>query len=279
MPISLCVCVVDLIFLLCVHLRITKSLLLLKKEKKRRERKKLFLCSPDFHFVFAGQLYSGLPESAVKHGIELGLPTHNTSNKSMVQSFLKEHLPANRLQAKEDNLGLTQLPLFKPIQRRRRRGFNHSRQKRKKLTNRERKDLKVFSIPKDNQSYSQQLVLHDAWKQYMEELIPSDRPLSAGEAQNASQKILKAELQGSILTVQRSKCPSYVGLTGIVVQETRHTFVLVTPGDAVKSVPKMNSVFALELSGHVFTIHGNHFKVKAGERSSRKFKSKPSTDL
>ncbi|KAL8621699.1 hypothetical protein ACOMHN_024670 [Nucella lapillus] len=197
----------------------------------------------------------------------------------MVQSFLKEHLPANRLQAKEDNLGLTQLPLFKPIQRRRRRGFNHSQQKRKKLTNRERKDLKVFSIPKDNQSYSQQLVLHDAWKQYMDELIPSDRPLSAGEAQNASQKILKAELQGSILTVQRSKCPSYVGLTGIVVQETRHTFVLVTPGDAVKSVPKMNSVFALELNGHVFTIHGNHFKVKAGERSSRKFKSKPSTDL
>ena len=36
-------------------------------------------------------------------------------------------------------------------------------------------------------------------------------------------------------TVARSKCPSYIGLTGIVVQETQGTFKLVTRDDCVKS--------------------------------------------
>ena len=47
-------------------------------------------------------------------------------------------------------------------------------------------------------------------------------------------KLLKAELSGSMLTVRRSKCPSNVGLRGIVMQESRHTFTLITPQDSVK---------------------------------------------
>ena len=57
---------------------------------------------------------------------------------------------------------------------------------------------------------------------------------SPGALQAACQKLLKAELSGSMLTVRRSKCPSYVGLRGIVMQESRHTFTLITPQDSVK---------------------------------------------
>ena len=57
---------------------------------------------------------------------------------------------------------------------------------------------------------------------------------SPGAMQAACQKLLKAELQGSMLKVQRSKCPSYVGISGIVLQESRHTFILITPDDTVK---------------------------------------------
>ncbi|XP_076449004.1 ribonuclease P protein subunit p29-like isoform X2 [Babylonia areolata] len=205
-----------------------------------------FVCTTD-------QLYSGPPQAVQQHGGELGIKTHGASNRNMVQSFLKRHLPANRLQAKEDNISFSVVPLVNPVRRKR---FNHSRLKRKKLTNRERKETKPFKIPKDNQRLN-----------------------SPGEMQAASQKILRAELQGSILTVQRSKCPSLVGVWGIVLQETRHTFVFLTPQDAVKCVPKVNSVFTMEWGGCVFTIHGNHFRVKAAERSSRKFKVKSTTDL
>ena len=44
-------------------------------------------------------------------------------------------------------------------------------------------------------------------------------------------------------------------------------------------IPKANSVFTFELGGFEFTIHGNHFRYRSCERSARKFKRKPTTDL
>ncbi|KAK7114249.1 ribonuclease P protein subunit p29-like [Littorina saxatilis] len=221
-------------------------------------------------------LYSGLSPSIVSHGSKLGLQARSMRQTDVVKSYLKRHLPANRLMANEDNISRRQVHLSRTVKKKK---FDLTSQKKKKLTNRERKGMKVFKIPKENQSYSQQLPLHQAWKQYMEEVIPSSSVSSPGAVQAACQKVVKAELQGGMLTVQRSKCPSYVGVCGIVMQETRHTFTFITSSDKVKCVPKENSIFALELHGHIFTIHGSHFKVKAGERSSKKFKSKPTTDL
>ena len=37
------------------------------------------------------------------------------------------------------------------------------------------------------------------------------------------------------MTVARSKCPSLVGFTGIVVQETKNTFNIITKDDQMKS--------------------------------------------
>ena len=44
-------------------------------------------------------------------------------------------------------------------------------------------------------------------------------------------------------------------------------------------IPKANSVFSFELEQFVFTVHGNHFRYRSSERSARKFKPKPTTDL
>lgn len=50
----------------------------------------------------------------------------------------------------------------------------------------------------------------------------------------AQERLLKADFHGSCLTIQRSKCPSYVGVSGIVLQETRNTFKIITQEDQVK---------------------------------------------
>ncbi len=55
------------------------------------------------------------------------------------------------------------------------------------------------------------------------------------QAEQLSQKVVKADYHGSILRVWRSKCPSYVGSEGIVVQETQNTVRLVTKEDKIKS--------------------------------------------
>jgi len=94
-------------------------------------------------------------------------------------------------------------------------------------------------------------------------------------------RLLKADFHGAIITVFRSKCPSYVGATGILVQETENTFKVVTVDDKLKVIPKAHSVFSLKLGElpHVATLYGNHFCYRSYERSGRKFKTKTTIEL
>ena len=62
----------------------------------------------------------------------------------------------------------------------------------------------------------------------------------------AAQKLMKADLHGCPASVRKSKCPSYVGTSGIIIQETRNMFVMVTPSDEIKS--------KLSLSCHFYKI-------------------------
>ena len=106
--------------------------------------------------------------------------------------------------------------------------------------------------------------LHELWLQYIDQLYGTSGP-------NAfSQKLLKADFHGATLTgfkyiyniflffiyllhlslylifmshliiiyiyitVSKSKCFSYIGVTGIVVQETENMFKLITKNDSLK---------------------------------------------
>uniref|UniRef100_A0A1A7ZMH8 Ribonuclease P protein subunit p29 n=2 Tax=Nothobranchius furzeri TaxID=105023 RepID=A0A1A7ZMH8_NOTFU len=97
--------------------------------------------------------------------------------------------------------------------------------------------------------------------------------------QLVQQKLLKADLHGAILTVVRSRCPSYVGTTGILVQEFKHVFRLITKEDKLKVIPKRNSVFSVEINGFVSHIYGSKFQQRASERSAKKFKIRGTMDL
>uniref|UniRef100_A0A7N9CWD8 Ribonuclease P protein subunit p29 n=1 Tax=Macaca fascicularis TaxID=9541 RepID=A0A7N9CWD8_MACFA len=48
-------------------------------------------------------------------------------------------------------------------------------------------------------------------------------------------KLLKADLHGAVISVTKSKCPSYVGITGILLQETKHIFKIITKEDRLKA--------------------------------------------
>lgn len=54
-------------------------------------------------------------------------------------------------------------------------------------------------------------------------------PLSHGS------KLVSADFHGAEIEVVKSRCSGRVGLKGIVVRDTKFTFVLVTKGDEVKS--------------------------------------------
>ncbi|KAF9116957.1 RNase P/RNase MRP complex subunit [Mortierella sp. AM989] len=111
--------------------------------------------------------------------------------------------------------------------------------KSKALTAKEKRALNVYSIPIESRKYELFLPLHELWKGYMEELFGSTNPVAF------TQKLLKADFHGALITV----------------------------------IPKVNNVFTIHIRGSVFTIHGNQFRYRASQRSSKKFKSKPTVDL
>ncbi|XP_011492043.1 ribonuclease P protein subunit p29 isoform X3 [Oryzias latipes] len=151
-----------------------------------------------------------------------------------------------------------------------------SSKRAKGLTAQQKKALKVFQIRPEHQRYELFLPLHDLWRRYVLDLCAGLKPTCP---QFVQQKLLKADLHGAIITVVRSKCPSYVGQSGILLQEFKHVFKIITREDRLKVIPKRNSVFSVEVNGFVSHIYGSRFEQRASERSAKKFKVHGSIDL
>ncbi|KAK3741946.1 hypothetical protein RRG08_024692 [Elysia crispata] len=204
-------------------------------------------------------------------------------NKSAwLAEFTQEHLPSNRLRTNEDDLSnkfqSTDTSRRRKKERPKKR-FKVSRSIHAKC-NSERRKLHKDLLTESTQKYSTYLPLKELWTSYIEDLMQVDlSKLTTSVLPSLAQKMMKADLHGCPLIVRRSKCPSYIGVEGIVIQETRNMFTLISVDDRVKRIPKANSVFTTVLHNAVFTIHGNQFLVRPGERAAKKFKAKSSIDL
>ncbi|XP_061132078.1 ribonuclease P protein subunit p29 isoform X3 [Syngnathus typhle] len=102
----------------------------------------------------------------------------------------------------------------------------------KGLNAQQKREIKIFHIKSEHQRYEVFLPLHDLWKQYIIDLCNGLKPTSSPHS--VQQKLLKADFHGAIITVVRSKCPSYVGTTGILIQEFKHVFKMITKQDKFK---------------------------------------------
>ena len=103
------------------------------------------------------------------------------------------------------------------------------------------------------------------------------------------------------VTVVQCKCPSYVGLEGILLQETANTAVIVTRTHGFKStsrrapvravvdppfrnatsaaIPKTGCVFRFTVGKHAVTLYGSQLLFKAADRATRKYKSRATIEL
>uniref|UniRef100_A0A6M2CSA0 Ribonuclease P protein subunit p29 n=1 Tax=Rhipicephalus microplus TaxID=6941 RepID=A0A6M2CSA0_RHIMP len=137
----------------------------------------------------------------------------------------------------------------------------------KLLTCREKRRLGMFNVHRDHKlSYASFVPIHLMWKDYFRGLVR--------DQVTEYSRLLKAEYTGCFLTVAESRCPSYVGARGFVVQETKNVFRLLTERSVVRTVPKAHSAFAFELDGRIYKIYGSHFRVHSFERMKAKFKAR-----
>eukprot|EP00054_Salpingoeca_dolichothecata_P035163 m.4664 g.4664 ORF g.4664 m.4664 type:complete len:231 (+) comp5120_c0_seq1:86-778(+) len=151
-----------------------------------------------------------------------------------------------------------------------------------KLNHKCKKRLRPFLISKQTCKYKDFMPLHELWSQYFFELLNLQSGFTASKLAglNLSGRLLKADFHGAIIKVTRSKCPTLVGLEGILIQETERTFRIVTQQDQLKCLPKKNSVFSVEFQGLTFSLYGNHLQYRSSERAvSKRFKPKPTIDL
>ncbi|XP_015679345.1 ribonuclease P protein subunit p29 [Protobothrops mucrosquamatus] len=216
-------------------------------------------------------LYKQLPESTTK---PLNLQPQG-SNKAVafVKAFLKRSMPRKSQKDIEQRLNRKVLVLEHPRQRRTQRRVKH----RRGLSAKQRREMHLFEIPPEQQRYEIFIPLHELWKQYIRELCNGLKP--EAQPQMIQTKLLKADFHGALVTVTKSKCPSYVGITGIILQETKYVFKIVTKEDKLKVIPKRNNIFSVETDGFVSYIYGSRIQFRASERSAKKFKGQGTMDL
>ncbi|XP_041602382.1 ribonuclease P protein subunit p29 isoform X2 [Vulpes lagopus] len=193
--------------------------------------------------------------------------------EAFVRAFLKRSMPRMSQQACEDQLQRKAVVLEYFTRRKRK----EKRKRSKGLSARQRRELHLFDITAEQQRYSLFLPLHELWKQYIRDLCGGLKPDT--QPQMIQAKLLKADLHGALISVTKSKCPSYVGVTGILLQETKHLFKIITKEDRLKVIPKLNCVFTVEIDGFVSYIYGSKFQLRSSERSAKKFKAKGTVDL
>uniref|UniRef100_A0A8C8ZWY1 Ribonuclease P protein subunit p29 n=1 Tax=Prolemur simus TaxID=1328070 RepID=A0A8C8ZWY1_PROSS len=227
-----------------------------------------------FFFFFLdppGVIYHAFSQKEAK---EFGVQ-HSGAQRSeaFVKAFLKRSTPRMSPQAREDQLQRKAVVLEYFTRQRRK----EKRKKSKGLSARQRRELRLFDIKPEQQRYSLFLPLHELWKQYIRDLCSGLKPDT--QPQMIQAKLLKADLHGAIISVTKSKCPSYVGVTGILLQETKHVFKIITREDCLKVIPKLNCVFAVEIDDFVSYIYGSKFQLRSSERSAKKFKAKGTIDL
>jgi len=191
--------------------------------------------------------------------------------------------------------------------RQKKREYYLRKQRPKPLSAKERRTLGVHDLKKEECKYEVYKGLHRLWREYICEVlgIPDGkgRPTAKTKQITAASHgplLASADFHGAELEVVKSACVGRVGTRGIVVRDTKFTFVLVCPGDIVRRVPKRGCVFRCEVplsattmqegdeeevekgkegsEGQekklVFELHGNQLEIRPAERANRKFKWK-----
>lgn len=95
---------------------------------------------------------------------------------------------------------------------------------------------------KNDMKYNDLLPLNQLWLNYMERMLGSkffiNTPTDPTDPnwENVNQQLIKADFHGAKISVVGSKCPSLVGLNGIVIQDTKNTFRICGKDDTVRSM-------------------------------------------
>ncbi|KAI1857501.1 hypothetical protein JX265_011236 [Neoarthrinium moseri] len=163
--------------------------------------------------------------------------------------------------------------------------------KPKPLSARQRRSLGLYDMPRQGQRYEIFVPLNRLWLGYVREILGNE--LYTG-GQGAAAKLTAADYHGAEIEVSRSRCPSRVGIRGIVIKDSRFTFEVITPKNKVKLVPKEGTTFRImvpptetqeapheseaasteerDAKAFTFEVLGDQFQYRPADRANKKFR-------
>lgn len=137
-----------------------------------------------------------------------------------------------------------------------------------KLNSKIRKQLYTLSHEeKQDLLYTTFERVHDLWKQYSSSVLSHSDPMS----------LFRMDLHGCKLKCVESRNPNFIGLQGIVVQETKNTFLLIKESNGLVTVPKRECKFEFRVNDNEYVINGANFLYTSQTRSKLKYKKKKSS--
>ena len=105
----------------------------------------------------------------------------------------------------------------------------------------------------------------ELWNGYIADVVSASSDVAAS--------LTKADYHGATVRVVKAAQQSQVHQSGILIQETLNTFILLTPSSKTIMIPKKGAVFAINVPS-LGTVHlfGNQLMQHSGHRISKKIK-------
>ncbi|QBM87561.1 ribonuclease P protein subunit POP4 [Metschnikowia aff. pulcherrima] len=157
-------------------------------------------------------------------------------------------------------------------------------------------DLEMYISRYNIPRYDMYLQLHLLWKQYIQDLLFGDQ--KNPNLNMVLPRLSTADFNGCKLRVIESRDRNLIGFEGIVLYDSQHSFMLVSPQlkqsnhvispaqsvGGLKVVSKRGTMFAFDVEcapGEFvsFTILGSRFELRAVDRAGKKFKSRGVEDI
>eukprot|EP01127_Copromyxa_protea_P000123 TRINITY_DN10124_c0_g1_i1.p1 TRINITY_DN10124_c0_g1~~TRINITY_DN10124_c0_g1_i1.p1 ORF type:complete len:240 (+),score=43.32 TRINITY_DN10124_c0_g1_i1:56-775(+) len=230
----------------------------IKRKAKKEQGLKIKTPGSSFYAPLDPKLVSALPQEAV--GLDEYVKGFLSEDKQM-EAILKEKVTGRSIVL--DNTSAANIN----------RCGERSKPKNYRISNREAKRKGIFALSPDDCKFATFVALNSLWMRYMEDLMCGEN--ITGQVT----KLLKADLHGALVKVTKTKCPSYLGVTGIIIQETTQTFKVITAQDKLVVLPKRGSIFTFLFHNEAITIYGNNIISGSAERSKKRYKIKKTIGL
>lgn len=213
--------------------------------------------------------------------------TTSILNKFLNEKKLKEiDSLTDKIKYKRHLLDMSTKEIKKEANKSKLKSNAKSNKKKIKLTCKLKKKFKMYKLDKSEKlNYCDYEKINDAWSTYACSCLLTCMPKNIDptkvnlEEENVLNCLKQIDYHGCHLTVTKSSNKSSIGISGIVLQDKKNVFYLLTQQNEIKILPKSGNLFQFEIFNCKITLVGSNIACKPEMRVTKHAKIKTKLDI